>query len=118
MFLLFPALCLMFCFNARNFKNSDYVCGKCIFLENLIFRDRCSKVSETSQKTMGWEGERASKINEIWMLDRDRKSLKNKWFSLPKSRKREKNSLRKTLFFSFVFCNRFWVGLGRVWEGF
>ena len=67
---------------------------------------------------MGWAGERASKINEIWMLERDRKSLKFWWFSLPKSRKRERNTLRKTLFFSLVFCNRFWVGLGMVLEGF
>ena len=67
---------------------------------------------------MGWAGERASKINEIWMLERDRKSLKIWWFSLPKSRKRERNTLRKTLFFSLVFCNRFWVGLGMVLGGF
>ncbi len=67
---------------------------------------------------MGWAGERASKINEIWMLERDRKSLKIWWFSLPKSRKRERNTLRKTLFFSLVFCNRFGWVWGGFWEGF
>ena len=63
---------------------------------------------------MGWAGEKASKINETFMLERDRKSFKIWWFSLPKSRKRERNTLRKTLFFSLGFCNRFGVGLGRV----
>ena len=67
---------------------------------------------------MGWAGEKASKINEIFMLERDRKSFKIWWFSLPKSRKRERNTLRTTLFFSLVFCNRFWVGLGMVLGGF
>ena len=66
---------------------------------------------------MGWAGERALKINEIWMLERDKKSLKIWWFSLPTSRKRERNTLRKTLFFSLVFCNRFGVGFGRVLRG-
>ena len=66
---------------------------------------------------MGWAGEKASKINEIVMLERDRKSFKIWWFSLPKSRKREKNTLRETLVCSLVFCNRFWVGLGRVLGG-
>ena len=67
---------------------------------------------------MGWAGEKASKINEIFMLERDRKSFKIWWFSLPKSRKRERNTLRTTLFFSLVFCNGFWVGLERVLGGF
>ena len=48
----FPAPCqrpggfLLVFHNARNLKNSDFTQGKCIFLENLIFRDRCSKVSK------------------------------------------------------------------------
>ena len=67
---------------------------------------------------MGWEGERASKINEIWMLERETKSLKNWWFSMLKSMRIEKNTLRKTPFFSLLFCNRFWEGLGRVLGGF
>ena len=67
---------------------------------------------------MGWAGEKASKINEIVMLERDRKSFKIWWFSLPKSRKREKNTLRETLFFSLVFflsiLEGFGEGVGRI----
>ena len=71
-----------------------------------------------SQKTMDWEGERASKINEIWMLERDKISLKIWWFSRPKSKKSVKNTLRETLFFSLVCLNRFWEGSGGILGGF
>ena len=104
--------------NAGILKISDFLVGKSLFLQNLNFRHQCSKVSKMSLKTMGWVGEKASKINEIFMLERDRKSFKIWWFSLPKSRKRERNTLRTTLFCSLVFCNRFWVGLGMVLGGF
>ena len=104
--------------NAGILKISDFPWGKSMFLQNLNFRHRCSKVLKMGLKTMGWVVERASKINEIWMLERDKKSLKIWWLSLPKSRKRERNTLRKTLFFSLVFCNRFWVGLEMVLGGF
>ena len=35
-----------------------------------------------------------------------------------KSMRNEKNTLRKTPFFSLLFCSRFWEGLGRVLGGF
>ena len=72
-------------------------------------------------KMLDWEGERALKINEIWMLERNKKSLNIWWFSKPKSRKIVEKQL-KTLFFSLALFNSFWEGLGRVlggfWEGF
>ena len=56
--------------NAGNPKNIDFPKGKCIFLQNLIFRVRFEQVSKMIQKVMDWEGERVPKINKIWMLAR------------------------------------------------
>ena len=47
------------------------------FQKILIFRGRCSKVLKISRKTMDWGGEKASKINELWMLARMNNSLSN-----------------------------------------
>ena len=71
---------------------------------------------------MDWEGDRVPKIREIWMLERSKKSLKNRWFSRPKSRTNVKKTPPKTPFFALAFFTWFWKGLGLVlggfWEGF
>ena len=71
-----------------------------------------------SQTIMDWEGERAPKITEIWMLERNKNSCESWWFSKSKSRKSVKQMVPKTLFFSVVCLNRFWIGLGSVWGRF
>ena len=42
---------------AGNPENIDFPWGKCIFLQNLIFRVRCKQVAKIIQKAMDWEGE-------------------------------------------------------------
>ena len=73
-------------------------------------------------KLMDWEGEGVPKNDEIWMPAGIKKSLKNKWFGMPKLQKIVKKTVRKITYFSHAIFNRFWRGLGRVlggvWEGF
>ena len=74
-----------------------------------------------SQKIKDWEGERVPKINEIWMLERNQNSFKNRWFSMSKSRKIVKtNASRNIVFFACVFdsiLGGFGAGFGRVLGG-
>ena len=75
-----------------------------------------------SLKLMDWEGERVPKIDKIWMPACIKKSLKNRWFWTPKSKKIVNKTFPKTIYFSHAFFNRFWRGFrrvsGRFWEGF
>ena len=68
-------------------------------------------------KLMDWEGERVRKISEIWMLACINNSLKNRWFQKPKIKKIAKKTIPKTMYFSHMFSNGFWSGLGRVLGG-
>ena len=71
---------------------------------------------------MAWEGERVSKIDEIWMIACIKKLLKNRWFWRPKLEKIVKKTVPKTMYFLHAFFDEFWRGLGKVlggfWEGF
>ena len=67
---------------------------------------------------MDWEGERAPKINAIWMLERNKNPLKIWLFFKSKSKKIVKEHASKNPFFEVALFNLFWEGLGRVWGGF
>ena len=71
-----------------------------------------------SSKLMDWEGERVPKIDEIWMLACIKKSLKNRWFWRPKSKKILEKTHPERMYFSHAFFNGFWRGLGMVLDGF
>ena len=63
--------------DAPNLKNIECPEGKCIFVQNIVFRYRQATMSKTSQQVIDWEAERAAKIPEIRMLERIKNSLNN-----------------------------------------
>ena len=69
------------------------------FYEISFFALDAQRRRKTSQTTIDWEGERAPKINEIWMLERNKNPLKNLLFFKSKSRKIVKKHASKNAFF-------------------
>ena len=56
-----------------------------------------------SQKTTDWGGERASKINELWMLEREKKIVeKLVVFDAKIDEERKKHASKNTVFFASV----------------
>ena len=96
----------VFC-NARNLQNSDFPQGNAYFHKISFFALDAQRRRKTSQTTIDWEGERAPKINEIWMPERNKHPLKNWWFLISTSRKNVKKSSLKRMFFSITFLNGF-----------
>jgi len=104
--------------NARDLENGDFPKGKCIFSQNLIFRNRCPKVSKLNPKTIIRMAKELQKPMKFGSCNVIKNSLKHWRFSNSKSGKSMKITLPKTLFFSLAFCNGFgWVWTG-FWEGF
>ena len=62
---------------------------------------------KTSQTTIDWEGERAPKIHEILMPERNKHPLKNWWLLGSKSGKHVKKPSPKRMFFLITFLNGF-----------
>ena len=77
------------------------------FYKISFFALHAQRRRKTSQTTIDWEGERAPKINEIWMPERNKHPLNNWWFLISKSRKNVKKSSPKRIFFSITSLNGF-----------
>ena len=98
---------LLFSVMLETFKIVIFLMENAYFHKISFFAFDAQRRRKTSQTTIDWEGERAPKINEIWMPERNKHPMKNWWFLRSKLRKNVKKSSPRRMFVSITSLNGF-----------